>query len=180
MTIMRNFFLTTSRLGFSHWQSTDMELAQTLWGDINVVRYIHQGPFSDEEVTERLNTEMAQQAKVGAQYWPIFWKAEGTFIGACGLRPADEPNIFEFGIHLRPSVWHQGVGMEAGQAAITYGFNELNAKKIVTGHNPNNIGSQKLLAKLGFEYYGKEFYAPTGLEHPMYRMTPAMWAARKY
>ncbi len=36
----REYFLKTKRLGFSKWKDTDLELANHLWGDKDVTRFI--------------------------------------------------------------------------------------------------------------------------------------------
>lgn len=36
----RTFFLKTDRIGFSQWEETDGDLAELLWGDPEVTRYI--------------------------------------------------------------------------------------------------------------------------------------------
>ena len=41
---------------------------------------------------------------------------------------------------------------------------------VFAGHNPHNTASPKLLEKLGFSPIGEEFYPPTGLYHPSYRL----------
>lgn len=55
----REYFLTTERLGFSWWTGEDLELANGLWEDPQVCRYIcAAGQFSDDEVRKRLALEM--------------------------------------------------------------------------------------------------------------------------
>lgn len=167
----RDFFLTTDRIGFSKWSQNDIKLAQLLWGNPKVTRYIcASGMFSKEDIRNRLDKELANEAEYGVQYWPIFELETGELIGCCGLRPY-KTEIYEIGFHLRPEFWGQGYAMEAANAAICYAFKELNAKKLFAGHNPNNIASRKLLLKLGFAYIGDEFYEPTGLYHPSYELT---------
>ena len=47
----REYYLTTERLGFSWWTGEDLELANGLWEDPQVCRYIcAAGQFSDDEV----------------------------------------------------------------------------------------------------------------------------------
>lgn len=54
---------------------------------------------------------------------------------------------------------------------MRYAFENLQAKAIFVGHNPNNKASKKLIKKLGFTYTHDEFYEPTGLYHPSYLIT---------
>ncbi len=96
----------------------------------------------------------------------------GDLIGCCGLRPfRSEQHSYEIGFHLRKLYWGQGYAYEAATRVIQYAFTELNAVKLYAGHHPQNIGSRKLLSRLGFQYIGDDFYEPTGLYHPSYEMT---------
>lgn len=167
----RAFFLETHRIGFSKWTRNDLNLAELLWENPEVTKYIcANGIFSMDEVINRLNTEIYNGSTHQIQYWPIFELKTGNFIGCCGLRPhgADE---YEIGFHLLPAFWGKGYAAEAANAVITYAFMALKAKKLFAGHNPYNRNSQKVLNKLGFTYVGDKFYEPTGLYHPSYELS---------
>jgi Acetyltransferases, including N-acetylases of ribosomal proteins len=167
----RQYFLKTERIGFSEWTENDIDLAHLLWGDPAVVKYICAGgKFTDQEIQDRLAKEIENKKRYHIQYWPIFRLETGDFIGCCGLRPYDaaELSAFEFGIHIRPDFWRQGIATEAAGAVLLYAFDHLAADKLFAGHHPDNIGSKNLLAKLGFRYIGDHFYAPTQLYHPSY------------
>jgi RimJ/RimL family protein N-acetyltransferase len=162
------WILKTARLGFRPWSRADTELAMTLWGDPEVTRLIG-GPFSKEQVEERLAQEISTMASHGVQYWPIFLLASGEHAGCCGLRPCKpEQNIFEIGFHIRRAHWGQGYALEAARAVIDYAFGTLGVAGLFAGHNPANEPSRHLLEKLGFRYTHDEFYPPTGLNHPSY------------
>lgn len=166
----RDFFLKTKRIGFSKWTQKDMDLAELLWGNPEVTKYIcANGIFRQEDILNRLNTEISNESKYQVQYWPIFEQNTNYFIGCCGLKPhgTDE---YEIGFHLRPEFWRQGYAAESASAVIEYTFTVLKAKKLFAGHNPYNQKSGKLLKKLGFTYIGDKFYEPTGLNHPSYEL----------
>ena len=80
------YFLRTARLGFRYWEADDLGLAMGLWGDERVTRLIG-GPFTREQVRDRLMREIANQDDHGVQYWPIFLLTGGEHLGCCGLRP---------------------------------------------------------------------------------------------
>lgn len=166
----RDFFLTTSRIGFSEWQKDDIKLAETLWGDPDVTKFIcSSGRFSAEDIANRLDKEIENSFAYRVQYWPIFELTSNELIGCCGLRPYKEGK-YEIGFHLRPKFWRQGYAVEAAQAAINYAFSVLKAVGLFAGHNPENTASSKVLLKLGFQYAGDEFYEPTGQYHPSYEL----------
>lgn len=172
---MREQFITTARIAFSHWSDNDIVLARSLWGDPDVTRYIcASGVFTENDICARLQSETRCQEEHGVQYWPIFRISDGDLIGCCGLHPHGK-GCYELGFHLRPGYWRQGYATEAARAAIDYAFEECGADSLFAGHNPNNTASGVVLKRLGFEYTGDEFYEPTGLMHPSYilrRFTP--------
>ena len=174
---MRRFFMTTERLGFSLWTDADEQLARCLWGDPEVTRLIcASGVFTPEEIASRLKLEITNGEKFGVQYWPVFMLGAGELAGCCGLRPGNAGGcVFELGFHLRPAFWRQGIGFEAASRVIRYAFETLGAPALTAGHNPRNEGSRALLLKLGFVHTHDEFYAPTGLMHPTYRLEASRW-----
>jgi RimJ/RimL family protein N-acetyltransferase len=170
---MKNFFMTTERLGFSVWKENDISDASKLWGDPEVTKYIvADGVMLKEQVQERLKKEIETYTNVKVQYWPIYLIESDENVGCCGVRPYDtEKNIYEMGIHLKTQHWGKGLAQEACSAVIEYSFNTLKVDALFAGHNPKNISSARLLKKLGFTYINDEFYPPTGLYHPSYLMT---------
>src|SRR5574341_53822 len=162
------YFLQTRRLGFRSWTEADLDLAIGLWGDAEVTRLIG-GPFSTEQIQERLAREIANMSAFGVQYWPIFLLSGDEHVGCCGLRPhRSEQKVYELGFHLRRAHQGQGFAVEAGRAVIDYAFTRLGAASLFAGHHPANATSRHVLEKLGFRYTHDEFYPPTRLKHPSY------------
>lgn len=96
---MREFFMETKRIGFSKWNETDLNLANQLWGDKEVTRFIcATGKFTGQDIIHRLETEIYNNKKFNIQYWPIFELATGELIGCCGIRPfKSETHSYEIG-----------------------------------------------------------------------------------
>ena len=161
-------FLTTERLGFHHWSLTDLPFALALWTNPEVTRLLG-GPFSPQQVEERLRGEIALQDSCGVQYWPILLRATGDDVGCAGLRPyQQDAGIYELGFHLLPAWWNQGLAQEAARAVIQYAFSTVGARGLFAGHHPENAASRRVLENLGFRYTHDELYGPTGLMHPSY------------
>ncbi len=168
MPSTRPFFLTTARLGFSQWSLADLPLAMALWGNLQVTSMIG-GPFSASQIYDRLLREIETQRLHQIQYWPLFSLATRDLTGCTGLRPCPHcPEMLELGVHLLPPSWGLGLAHEAAQAAITYAFDTIGARSLISAHHPENSASQRLIAKLGFRFSHRAIYAPTGLEHPYY------------
>ena len=176
---MTVWFLRTARLGFRTWAAADLALALDLWGDLAVTRLIG-GPFTPEQIRRRLEREIATFESHAIQYYPLFLLETGDHVGCCGLRPCQpDHHVHELGFHLKQAFWGKGYASEAAQAVIAYAFATLGAAALFAGHNPANDASRKLLLRLGFRYTHDEYYAPTGLHHPSYRLTAAEFRARQ-
>lgn len=157
-----------------------MPLAMAIWGDPQVTRFVG-GPFSEEQVTEKLKREIVNMEQQGVSYWPMFLLAGGEDVGCAGLRPARlvrQPSggarrpgrEFEMGFYLRPRFWGMGLAEEAGHCVIEYAFTALGAASLYAAHHPQNAASGRVLAKLGFRFTHEELYPPTGVMHRAYRL----------
>lgn len=69
----REFFLKTKRIGFSKWTQNDIDLARGLWGNPDVTKYIcANGTYGEDDIINRLSTEIHNESVYQVQYWPIF------------------------------------------------------------------------------------------------------------
>ncbi|HZR58992.1 MAG TPA: GNAT family N-acetyltransferase [Terriglobales bacterium] len=167
------YFLKTARLGFRCWTGDDLPLAIQLWGDIEVTRFFG-GPFSDQEITQRLEREIARMQAHQFQYWPMHLLSDHEYVGCCGLRPyRQEVEIPELGFHLRPKYWGQGLAHEAATAIIDFAFNVIGAKALSAGHHPENLNSKKVLERLGFQYTHEEYFPALRMSIPYYLLSRA-------
>lgn len=164
------YFLVSNRLGFREWSQDDLPLARALWGNAGVTTLIG-GPFSEQQIKDRLYKEIETSDNCGVQYWPVFLLENGSFVGCAGLRPyVGSPGVFELGIHICPEFWRRGLAEEAGRAVIDFGFFKLGASALFAGHHPENENSRRLVIKLGFRFTHEELYVPTGRLHPSYSL----------
>ena len=163
-------FLTSPRLDFRHWTEADLPLAFSLWGNPEVAFYLG-GTLTLDATRDKLQVEMDRQQRFGVQYWPIFDRSSNHFAGCCGLRPfRDEPRVFELGVHIARPFWSARLGEEAARAVIAYAFDHLQLEALTAGHNPGNLHSKALIARLGFTYTHMQPWGPHNLEHPFYRL----------
>lgn len=89
-------------------------------------------------------------------HWCVYLKDGMSF---CGLLTIKEISISnqraELGYSFLPAFWGQGLATEASQVVVEYVFNELNFHSLFAQVLDNNIGSQKILSKLGFREEGR-------------------------
>jgi [ribosomal protein S5]-alanine N-acetyltransferase len=165
-----DYFLESARLGFRCWREDDLPLAISLWGDASATRLIG-GPFSEEQIRERIAREISNLAAYRVQFWPVFLLFDNAFVGCCGFRPRTiENRIFELGYAFLPAYWGKGFALESAKSVLAYAMETVDARGFFAGHHPENLASKTILEKLGFHFTHHELYAPTGKLHPSYSL----------
>jgi RimJ/RimL family protein N-acetyltransferase len=157
----------TARLTFRPWRDDDLPVARAIFGDSRVTAFVG-GPFDDAQIHARLAFELANQRDHGVAYWPMFLSA-ARLAGCCGLKPRGSGEL-ELGFYLVPASWGGGLAVEAARAVIAFAWDTLGVARLFAGHHPDNEGSRRTLAKLGFRATAPELYPPTGLMHPGYAL----------
>lgn len=87
--------------------------------------------------------------------WGIEHKRDGKFIGTGGFiywRP--EHNRSEIGYALSRAYWNQGLMSEAVAAMVRFGFEEMGLNRLEARCNVDNIGSERVMQKVGMTYEG--------------------------
>ena len=167
----------TSRLTFRSWTEHDTALAQALWCDPEVTRYFG-GAMTHEDAIARLHAERDRERRLGFQYWPMFLRETGEFVGCAGLRPWQmDAGTTEAGVHIMRSMWGLRLGEEGLVATLTHGFDTLNLPLIVAGHGLEHTNSQKLLERVGFRYTHNINWGPKEIPVRMYKLDAAAWRA---
>ena len=115
------------------------------------VMYAYNGPFSDEEVDEWLERQLARYRQYGYGLWAVVLKATGEMIGQCGLtlQQWNGREMLEVGYLFQRSHWHQGYATEAARACMEYAFNILGASEVCSIIRDNNIPSQRVALRNG-------------------------------
>ena len=79
---------TTARLVARSWRAGELPFAMELWGDPAVTALIDsRSRLTADEVEEKLHVEIERERTAGVQYWALFERQGGGFVGCCGLRP---------------------------------------------------------------------------------------------
>ncbi|MGD6842823.1 GNAT family N-acetyltransferase [Bacillus infantis] len=120
--------------------------------DPEVTKYYGIEPFADlEDARSEIGWyERILKEGTGVR-WGISLKGGKELIGSCGFLNM-EPGHFraDIGLELDPAYWNQGIGTEAIEAIIRYGFENLNLMRIQALIEPANLQSQRLFGKCGF------------------------------
>jgi RimJ/RimL family protein N-acetyltransferase len=108
--------------------------------------------MDDDQVAAAIARTRGFQASHGYSFWAIERKADGAFLGFCGLKPGTVGPIegeVEIGWRLREDAWGQGYAREAAQASLDWGWANLDTPKIMAITTPANTASWGLMIRLG-------------------------------
>ena len=153
-----SIFLETKRLFLKAPELTDLDELIALRSDLEVMKYTGEGGAqTKEQVKDYLNFALAYQKKHGMGFYLVFEKDSGSFIGEAGLFHLlfdDTQSEIKVGYHLHKKYWSKGYATELTKALVHWGFQHLSINKIVASAYPNQIASQKVLQKSGFDFRG--------------------------
>lgn len=142
--------LETERLYLRELTRQDLEALKTLLQDDEVM-YAYEGAFSDEEVEDWLERQLARYKKWGFGLWALEEKETSDFVGQCGLtmQPWKGEEVLEIGYLLRRRYWHQGYAAEAALACKQYAFGTLRAEEVCSVIRDTNLPSQRVAIRCG-------------------------------
>jgi RimJ/RimL family protein N-acetyltransferase len=153
--------LETERLILRHFLLDDLDSLFALYCDPDVSQYIPDAPRTYEETREELEWFMNGHPKhPELGLWATMHKEKGEFIGRCGLLPwtIDGKDEVEVAYLISKAYWRQGLGTEAAQAILDYGFEKLHLPRLICLVDEDNLASIKVAENIGmtFEKEGKD------------------------
>jgi RimJ/RimL family protein N-acetyltransferase len=151
--------LTTARLKLRPLTESDIPAHFAVFADPEVARYWSSEPWTDVALAEKSIKSIMAAGEDGSEArFGIELLSTGELIGNVGLHHFFEQNRrCEIGYALASKHWNQGYATEALRATIRYGFDALDLNRIEADIDPRNVGSGRVLEKLGFR---KEGYMP--------------------
>ena len=147
--------LETQRLILRHQVIADLDDLWALYCDPEITKYIPDAPRSRAEAQEELEWHMHGHPKYPELgLWATIHKATGKFIGRCGLVPWEihGQHEVEVAYTIAREFWGQGLGSEAAQAILQYGFEKLNLSRLICPIDAENIASQGVAKKIGMTF----------------------------
>lgn len=157
--MFKDIYIETERLIIKPYSMEDIEDLYRIYSDEKVMAYIPEGVMSYQWIKD-LITWMVEYCyekntpeniiKFGVS---IEYKESRKVIGWCGLGSLDcNPEDVEIFYGLASEYWGQGLGTEAVNAMLNYGFNTIGLKRIIAVVSPHNIASKKVIEKTGMKF----------------------------
>jgi len=148
--------LTTDRLLLRQRHDDDLPAILTMDADPEVMRFLDDGrppdPIEHEKLVHaRIHTDFGE----GLGYWSAFPRDRpGDFLGYVQLTAMPDYGDIEIGYRFHRGAWGRGLATEAAGVCLDHAFRTRALPAVVAVVHPDNIRSQRVIMKLGFEKAG--------------------------
>lgn len=144
------------RIALREFEERDLDASMAVVGDPDVTVFLSFDTRTREEQAERLAADIAR-AKTEPRpdyYLAIADRQTDELIGFIRIGLGGHRSG-ELGYALRKDRWRQGYTYEAAQLILAFAFEELGIHRIQAACGPDNLASQAMLRRLGFDYEGR-------------------------
>lgn len=148
--------LKTNRLLLRELTENDAQAILDCFSNPDVLRHYGQKPLTSLEQVKQIIQNFSHnfENKLGIK-WGIAKQGQEGIIGTIGFQEwSIEHKKAEISYALFPNSWGHGYAKEAVEKVISYGFQEMDLVRIGAIVFTENLSSNKLLEKLGFEKEG--------------------------
>src|SRR3954464_1614621 len=114
------------------------------------------GPNSEAESRAHVQAAIDAWSRTPRQRWVYLACLDGRPIGSGEVRihsRGHRQGEIAYGVH--PSLWGRGLGTGIGHALLAIGFAELDLHRVHATCDPRNLGSARVLRRLGMTYEGR-------------------------
>ncbi|MEO0628105.1 MAG: GNAT family N-acetyltransferase, partial [Bacteroidota bacterium] len=144
----------TDRLLLRPTEEGDADFILALLNTDKWLKYIgDRQVYNSEDAIQYIRQRMTPQLeRLGYSNYTLLRKADGAKMGVCGLYDRDGLTGVDLGFAILPDYEGQGYSYEASYRMLQAGLEDFGLKQINAITTTDNIASQKLLEKLGFQY----------------------------
>ncbi|MDY0409776.1 GNAT family protein [Virgibacillus soli] len=142
--------IKTKRLWIREFEFKDWQAVYAYTSDINVMKYIPEGVFTEQDAKEFVNKNKGDQAET----FPVILADKDILIGHIVFYKYFGEHTYEIGWVFNPKYHNKGYASEAAQAILEYGFKEINLHRIIATCQPENIPSYRVMEKIGMRREG--------------------------
>ncbi|HFJ9328358.1 TPA: GNAT family N-acetyltransferase [Bacillus paranthracis] len=143
-------FIRTERLLIRNFEFKDWRDVHEYTSNSNVMKYIPEGVFTEEDARNFVNRNMGENA----ENFPVILVDENILIGHIVFHKYFGEHTYEIGWVFNPKYFNKGYASEAAQATLKYGFKEMKLHRIIATCQPQNIPSYRLMEKIGMKREG--------------------------
>ncbi|EEM89602.1 MULTISPECIES: GNAT family N-acetyltransferase [Bacillus cereus group] len=143
-------FIKAERLLIRKFEFKDWEAVHEYTSDSDVMTYIPEGVFTEEDTRNFVNKNMGENAK----NFPVILIGENILVGHIVFHKYFGEHTYEIGWVFNPKYFNKGYASEAAQATLKYGFKEMKLHRIIATCQPENTPSYRVMEKIGMRREG--------------------------
>lgn len=151
-----NSSLSNERLLLREFTTSDWIGVHTYASQEIVCRYQPWGPNTEKDSQHFVNQAIKDSAQHPRTRFVFAIIYDEILIGAGEFNIRDFTNkVGEIGYIVNPDYWGKGIATEVATLLIDFGFGELKLHRIYATCDPRNIGSSRVLEKVGMTKEGR-------------------------
>ena len=142
------------RLYVQPYTKDDADIFFTLNGDAEIMQYIREPKNKEENDAFLEMNQKFYNDHPGLGRFAIFTKDDNSFAGSFSLLSIDNSEKIHLGFALLKPFHGKGLATELVMASFDYVFRTIPNNRVHALTVAENIGSQKVLLKCGFQFAG--------------------------
>ena len=152
--------IETNRIILREFTLDDIDAVFEFGSNKEVSKYTGEVALKNKTEAQNIieNINFKDYKEYGYGRWATIYKPTNKVIGFAGLKYLPEFDETDIGFRFLPEYWNKGIATEVSKEIIKYGFETLNLNKIIGIADPKNIGSCKVLEKIGLTFYKSDYY----------------------
>jgi ribosomal-protein-alanine N-acetyltransferase len=174
--------LITERLILREFKEDDWPDVLAYQSDPRYLRYYEwteRTPEAVQAFVQMFLDQQREQPRTRFQLAAIL-KSTHQLIGNCGIRMRSaDAREGDIGYELSPDYWGRGLATEAARAMVQFGFTDLRLHRIWSWCIADNVGSARVLEKLGMRLEGrlrdKEYFKGRWWDHLLFAILEDEW-----
>lgn len=158
--VKNEYIIKTDRLGVRLWRENDFDGFYKIMSSKLTHTYTGENAWSAEETKEMISWNI-NNTDLSSGYFnlPLILLDVNKVIGRVGLNPyLEEERIPEIEWTIGSDYWNKGYATEIGREILKYGIIKGNFNKIVGFTHPQNLGSIRVMQKIGMKYLEKKTF----------------------
>ncbi|MBD5469328.1 MAG: GNAT family N-acetyltransferase [Lachnospiraceae bacterium] len=154
--------IETKHLYLREFRKEDARFAISIWNDPEMGEYLPDEAM--EEIDEAYLKEIEELSEDETCCYMIAeFKDTHERVGTCSFIPSADGKVYDIAYCVHKKFWRNGYATEMAGGMVDYAKNH-GANKITVRVNKDNVGSNKVVRKIGFEVIGEKRYKKRGTE----------------
>ncbi len=151
-----NLELESARLWLRPFKKSDATGLYQMNTDHEVLKYTGDSPLgsiqdAQQYIDDYVNNPAGQIKKYKMGRLACIDKESQEFVGFCGIKTHEASQLTDIGYRFLKKHWGKGYATEACAVILKFAFVTHNKQEIVAHVHEHNIGSQRVVEKLGFD-----------------------------